>query len=93
MNTKTKFKLSYLSSLLLLNLGLTTHVMAQDNTTADADKDIEVIAVSGIRGSLIKSRDIKKDAATVVDAISAEDIGNFQIKMSLSLYNELQVLR
>jgi TonB-dependent receptor len=77
METKSKFKLSYLSSLLLVNLGMASSVIAQEDANAVADKDIEVIAVSGIRGSLIKSRDIKREAATVVDAITAEDIGKF----------------
>ncbi len=34
-----------------------------------------VIVVSGIRQSLAKAQDIKRDADTVVDAITAEDIG------------------
>lgn len=39
--------------------------------------DIEVIQVSGIRGSLVKSMDIKRQSAGVVDAITSEDIGKF----------------
>jgi TonB-dependent receptor len=39
--------------------------------------DIEVISVTGIRGSLIKSSDIKRNSQGVVDAISAEDMGKF----------------
>ena len=37
--------------------------------------DDNVIVVSGIRQSLANSQDIKRDADTVVDAITAEDIG------------------
>ena len=37
--------------------------------------DENVIVVSGIRQSLANSQDIKRDADTVVDAITAEDIG------------------
>lgn len=43
---------------------------AQDG--ADGD-----IVVTGIRGSLTKAVDIKRNAASIVDAISAEDIGKF----------------
>ena len=44
---------------------------------AEANKDVEVIQVKGIRGSLIKSVDVKRTSDGVVDAISAEDIGKF----------------
>ena len=37
----------------------------------------EVIVLGGIRGSLKRSMDIKRDSAGVVDAISAEDMGKF----------------
>ena len=54
-------------------------VQAQDTTAADssASEDIEVIQISGIRGSLIRSMDVKRDASGVVDAISAEEMGKF----------------
>jgi len=41
------------------------------------DDEIEEIVVVGIRGSLNRSMDIKRDSSGVVDAISAEDIGKF----------------
>ncbi|HCS82811.1 MAG TPA: TonB-dependent receptor, partial [Alteromonas macleodii] len=41
------------------------------------NKDVEVIEVSGIRSSVAKSMDVKRSSAGVVDAISAEDIGDF----------------
>ncbi len=44
---------------------------AQDQTAS------EVVVVTGIRGSLQRSLDIKRESAGVVDAISAEDIGKF----------------
>lgn len=52
--------------------GLSGVAMAQ---TGDAM--IEEIVVSGIRGSLQRSMDIKRESQGVVDAISAEDIGKF----------------
>lgn len=38
---------------------------------------VEEVLVTGIRASLERSMDIKRDSAGVVDAISAEDIGKF----------------
>lgn len=38
---------------------------------------IEEVVVTGIRGSLVNSMNTKRDAAGVVDAITAEDIGKF----------------
>lgn len=40
-------------------------------------KQIEEVVVTGIRGSLQRSLDIKQQAIGVIDAISAEDIGKF----------------
>ncbi|WJG10970.1 TonB-dependent receptor [Aliiglaciecola sp. LCG003] len=45
--------------------------LAQD---AQAD-DVEVISVQGIRGSLIRAQAVKMDNSSIVEAISAEDIG------------------
>jgi TonB-dependent receptor len=47
---------------------------AQDAQSGD---ELEEIVVTGLRGSLKASMDIKRDAVGVVDAISAEDIGKF----------------
>lgn len=46
---------------------------AQDQT----GDELEEVVVTGLRGSLKASMDIKRDASGVVDAISAEDIGKF----------------
>ena len=35
------------------------------------------IVVRGVRGSLLRSIDTKRDASTIVDAISAEELGKF----------------
>ncbi|MFD1218278.1 TonB-dependent receptor [Microbulbifer celer] len=45
-------------------------VLAQDAT-------LEEVVVTGIRASMDRAMDIKRDASGVVDAISAEDIGKF----------------
>ena len=44
---------------------------------ASAQDQPEEIVVTGIRGSLRQSMDVKRDSTGVVDAISAEDIGKF----------------
>src|SRR5690349_16214281 len=48
-------------------------VFAQDQSS----EELEEVVVTGLRGSLKASMDIKRDAVGVVDAISAEDIGKF----------------
>ena len=44
---------------------------------ATADSELSEITITGIRGSLQQSLDIKRDSDGIVDAISAEDIGKF----------------
>ena len=52
--------------------------MAQTTTAAPAAKDDStVVVVTGIRGSLQRSMNIKKNADGVVDGISAEDVGKY----------------
>ena len=46
---------------------------AQEQTT----EELEEIIVTGLRGSLQQSMEVKRDAMGVVDAITAEDIGKF----------------
>ena len=51
---------------------------AQDAAPADsAQDDSTVVVVTGVRGSLQRAMNIKKNATGVVDAISAEDIGKY----------------
>jgi len=49
--------------------------VAQTAPGKGANEPIEVIAVSGIRGSLMRSQAEKRDNSSIVEAISAEDIG------------------
>ena len=61
-----------LAAAVAVALGVTaTPVVAQD------DEVIEEIVTTGIRGSLNRAADIKRNENGVVDAISAEDIGKF----------------
>ena len=67
------FKKRLLSSSVALAM-----VGAYQPAAAQSDVEIqEIIVTGGIKGSLKRSMDIKRDAMGVVDAISAEDIGKF----------------
>ena len=44
---------------------------------ADQGSQLQEVIVTGIRASLERAMDIKRDADTVVDSISAEDLGKF----------------
>lgn len=46
-------------------------------TPSGATEQVEELMVTGIRGSLQRSMDVKRAAGGVVDAISSEDIGKF----------------
>lgn len=48
--------------------------------TLAADDAMETVVVTGIRGAMQRALDIKRDATTIVDAVSAEDIGKFPDK-------------
>lgn len=54
------------------------HALAQGAApTSSTASEVEEIMVTGIRGSLQRSMDIKRSSGGVVDAISSEDIGKF----------------
>lgn len=48
---------------------------AQDDTTVELDEDDDEVIVTGFKQSLQRAQDIKLNADTFVDAITAEDIG------------------
>ncbi|MET0355247.1 MAG: TonB-dependent receptor [Cellvibrio sp.] len=54
-------------------LSTAPYTYAQGSSSSDVDE----VIVQGIRGSLMRSQDIKRDGSGVVDAISSEDIGKF----------------
>ena len=56
--------------------GVSAPSVAADAAPSDSDQLTEIV-VTGLRASLQKSLDIKRDADGIVDAISAEDIGKF----------------
>lgn len=58
-------------------IGLSSQAMAQETQSPDpaAEESVEVINVRGIRTSLIKAQELKREADTFIDAITASDIG------------------
>ncbi|MED5525918.1 MAG: TonB-dependent receptor [Pseudomonadota bacterium] len=77
-----KFRKTQLATSLSLALGLglfnALPSWADEGEQADQpNNDIEVIEVTGIRSSLVRSMDVKRSANGVVDSISATDIGKF----------------
>jgi iron complex outermembrane receptor protein len=60
---------------LLLGAGIAPSSFAQE--AEPASDGVEIIQVKGIRGSLARSMDIKREGNGVVDAISAEEMGKF----------------
>ncbi|WP_022945462.1 TonB-dependent receptor [Pseudoalteromonas ruthenica] len=61
------------------NLSVAAEVDANEQRAQSKNKEenVEVIVVSGIRGSLNKALNVKRQSYQVVDAIVAEDIGKF----------------
>jgi TonB-dependent receptor len=77
---QSKFRKTPLAAGIALALGTSAPnpVLAQDTPTETAvPEELEEIVVTGIRSSLTRSMDIKRESMGVVDAITAEDIGKF----------------
>lgn len=75
----THFSKTRLAASISMLLGATSlPAYAQEANQEDADSQAyEVINVKGIRGSLARSQDLKRESSGVVDAISAEELGKF----------------
>jgi len=74
-----KFKPSALSLALMLGgvtfASMPTFAAEEDEQKANAEADVEVIEVRGFRRSLIESINTKRYSDTVVEAVSADDMG------------------
>ena len=78
MSTKTFKKGVLASSIAMILAGVTSQAMAAEEAASEINKDqVEVIQVTGIRGSLKKALNNKRFSDAVVDSVSAEDIGKF----------------
>lgn len=71
MNTRAQFKKKLIATVIASTAftGFSGYAAAQD--------DVEEVVVTGIRASLEKSADVKRNSAGVVDAINSEDMGKF----------------
>ena len=95
---KKVFKRSTISASILAGLLLSTAPLyaADDAENAQNNEEIEVIQVTGIRGSLIQSMNTKRFSGSVVDSISAVDIGKLPdatIADSLQRITGIQITR
>ncbi|MGS0535901.1 TonB-dependent receptor plug domain-containing protein [Pseudoalteromonas sp. SaAl2] len=68
----------YINTLLAGTFGLLplSEAISQE-LSADKNKDVEVIQVTGIRQSIITANETKRSSDNIVDGISAEDLGVF----------------
>src|SRR3954471_14298425 len=76
MQKQIKTALASASGLLALASALPAMGQAT-NTAAANSQELEEVIVTGIRGSLQRNLDVKRESSGVVDTISAEDIGKF----------------
>ncbi|HET9509991.1 MAG TPA: TonB-dependent receptor plug domain-containing protein, partial [Sphingomonas sp.] len=68
-------RFAYLASTALV--ALATPAFAQEAPAPTATDDADTITVTGIRKSIADSIATKRDAGSIVDVISAEDVGKF----------------
>jgi TonB-dependent receptor len=85
LTSKTNFRKNKITQILnfviattvtTLSTSISTNAFAEDNNELK-NKKIEVIEVKGIRSSMLKAQHLKRNADSVVDAISADDLGKF----------------
>jgi TonB-dependent receptor len=76
-NPGRRLALTTASSILALAIAAPATAQTTAPGATSATDEAQEIVVTGIRGSLQRNLDIKRNAPGVVDAISAEDIGKF----------------
>lgn len=69
--------LGLLAGALMIQSSMSVQAQTADKPSVSAEIEIEEIVVKGIRDSLISAASIKRNAAGVVDAITAKDIADF----------------
>ncbi|WP_373487782.1 TonB-dependent receptor [Blastomonas sp.] len=75
MKYKTWLMSSVIFALAASSMAAQAQTQGQNDTNAQENPDGEEIVVSGIRGSLQKAAEVKRDADQVLDVITAEDVG------------------
>lgn len=73
MKTKNNFKLKLLAASVAVFAGNLHAAEPVENE----NEETEVIEVTGIRDSIVRSTELKRSASSVVDVITAEDVGKF----------------
>ena len=71
----TMHRQSAIAAAVLLSLGLPA--LAQDKPAKPTTDELDRVVVTGIRASLKKALDTKRDANAIVDVVTAEDVGKF----------------
>lgn len=75
------YRRSILSAAIVTCLGVAVQAHAQDaQPTGTQATDLDTVVVTGIRGSVEKSLDVKREAKSHVEVITAEDIGKMPDK-------------
>ena len=78
MSTQTFKKGVLASSIAMILAGASSQAMAAEEAASKVNKDeVEVIQVTGIRGSQKASLNAKRFSSSVIDAVTSEDIGKF----------------
>lgn len=79
MNIKNYKKTQLAASVaMIVSAMASASVLSQESAVpTNENNNIEEVVVTGIRGSLMRSMDIKRESSGVVDAISAEEMGKF----------------
>lgn len=85
------YRKSLLSVAVATGLVVSIHAQAQDAAPAQQGQatDLDAVVVTGIRGSIEKALDVKRDAKSHVEVVTAEDIGKLPAKNVADTLREL----
>ena len=75
-----KLNKSILSAAIVASLGFAAQLHAQEAATTESTTEateLDRVVVTGIRGALAESLDLKRESNAIVDVITAEDVGKF----------------
>lgn len=75
-NKITTFKYSIVASAIIGLSSPSIYAAETVNKTDDTAPPIEVIEVTSVRGNLLSAQNLKRESATFVDSITADDIGS-----------------
>jgi iron complex outermembrane receptor protein len=70
-----KFKLGIIAAAISTTFSANMTYADENSIEKNQNKEIEIISVTGIRGALARSQAVKMSSTSIVESISAEDIG------------------